>query len=41
MVHKLFIKTTIISLVCVVVWHHVCRMIPILHLQFLNLNEIS
>lgn len=41
MVHKLFIGTTIILLACVVLWHHICRMILILHLQRLNLKEIS
>lgn len=41
MVHKLFIRATIILLACVVLWYHVCRMIFILHLQLLNLKEIS
>lgn len=41
MVDKLFIGTTVILLACVVLWHHICRMIFILHLQWLNLKEIS
>lgn len=41
MVHKLFICTIIILLDCVVLWHQICRMIFILHLQWLNLKEIS
>lgn len=41
MVHKLFIWTTIILLDCVVLWHQICRMIFILHMQWLNLKEIS
>lgn len=41
MLHKLFIWTTIILLACVVLWHHICRMIFILRLQWINLKEIS